>query len=144
MGACGLVDRALGSRSGVRFPLQVTCRSVGQTSHSILALTTQQWWVPGGMRKLHAMIGQNCSRMRNAKFSSEEMRLWKSDCTYVHIGTQYSTKSANLYLLKRTKHARKCRFLFVFMNKNLISIYNCQTQHITYIFAILFSLSFQT
>ena len=42
-------------RSRVRFPLLVMCRSVGQTSHSILPLPTQQWWVPGGTKKI-----ENC------------------------------------------------------------------------------------
>ena len=43
--ACGLVDKALNSRSkglGFDSPLLVMCRSVGQTSHSVLPLPTQQ------------------------------------------------------------------------------------------------------
>ena len=51
--ASDLVNRALDLRTkglGVRFPLLVLtlCRSVEQTSHSILPLPTQQWWVPSG------------------------------------------------------------------------------------------------
>ena len=29
------------------------CRGVGQASHITMPLSTQQWWVPGGMRKLN-------------------------------------------------------------------------------------------
>ena len=53
MGACGLVGSTLYSRSkssGVRFPLLVVRRRIGKTSHSILLLLTQQWWVHGGMK----------------------------------------------------------------------------------------------
>ena len=45
-----VVLHAAVNRSGVWFPLLVMCKSVGQTSHSILHLPTQQWWVPGGMK----------------------------------------------------------------------------------------------
>ena len=46
MGASGLVDRALVQKPEGRFQLLVMFRSVGQTSHSILPLSTQQctWW----------------------------------------------------------------------------------------------------
>ena len=38
-------------RSGVRFLLLAMCRSVKQTFHAILLLTTQQYLVPGGIKK---------------------------------------------------------------------------------------------
>ena len=39
------------SHSGSTWP--VMCRGVGQASHITLPLSTQQWWVPGGTRKLN-------------------------------------------------------------------------------------------
>ena len=39
------------NRSGVQLPLLAKCRSILQTSHSILPLSTLRWWVPG-RRKL--------------------------------------------------------------------------------------------
>ena len=40
------------SHSGSTWP--VMCRGVGQASHITPSLSTQQWWVPGGTRKLNS------------------------------------------------------------------------------------------
>ena len=45
----------LGWVTAARVTLPAMCRGVGQASHITLPLSTQQWWVPGGTRKL------NCS-----------------------------------------------------------------------------------
>ena len=60
VGACGLVDSALDLiyKVLVRYPLLVMCRSIWQTSHSILPLPTQQWWVPGGRK--FCLNGSSC------------------------------------------------------------------------------------
>ena len=48
MGTCVLVDRGW-----IRFTLQVMCESVGQTSHLILSVPNQEWWVLVGTKNLH-------------------------------------------------------------------------------------------
>ena len=57
------------------FPLLVMCGSVGQTSHSILPLPTQQWWIPGGTKNWKIVNGISCRKC--AEFAPEEMRPYK-------------------------------------------------------------------
>ena len=43
----------LGWVIAARVTLLAMCRGVGQASHITPSLSTQQWWAPGGMRKLN-------------------------------------------------------------------------------------------
>ena len=85
-------------RFGVRFPLLVMFRSVGQISHSILPLPTQQLWVLGGTKNCKIVKGISCRKC--AEFSQEEMRLYKR----VPIPGVQITKSAELTGISTYKH----------------------------------------
>ena len=72
------IDRALDSRSQhLVFVYHCwSCRSVRQTSHSILPLPTQQCWVPDGTRKLQGNDWPiAAAEHANAEFFPEEVRL---------------------------------------------------------------------
>ena len=43
----------LGLSTGAQVTLLAMCKGVGQAPHIMPPLSTQQWWVPGGMRKLN-------------------------------------------------------------------------------------------
>ena len=52
------------------------CRNDGQSSHRIVPLPTMQYWVPGGTRKVIAIISDiAAAKCANAEVCLEEMRL---------------------------------------------------------------------
>ena len=52
------------------------CRSVRQTSQSILPLPNQQYWVPGGMEKILkiVMIGHSCRKFAELLIGDETVK----------------------------------------------------------------------
>ena len=62
----------------------VMCRSVRKTFHSILPLPTQQWWPPGGMRKLH--YNDWLELQQNAQMLNSPQR--RRDCKRVCSNTK--------------------------------------------------------
>ena len=68
------------SRSEVRFQLLVMCRSMGQTSYSILPLYTQQKWVPSWTKSAKIVNGISCRKC--TELSPEVMRPYKRGFQY--------------------------------------------------------------
>ena len=66
----------LGQVSGARVTVPAMCEGVGQASHIIPPLSTQQWWVTGGMRKLHC--NDWLSLQQSAQMLKSPQRRW--DC----------------------------------------------------------------
>ena len=95
MGACGLVQRILDSRSkgsGVQFPLLV-----GRTCCSIQLLPTQQLWVPGGRELL---LSASCIHtcMTCALYSPREMTLLKWCVSYTRERNWLVQYGIDIYL----------------------------------------------
>ena len=66
--------------SGGLFHLLVFCRNVGQVSHSMVSLSTQQWWVLDGMKMRIVII---LSGWKSAAFSSR----WDKICKREQLAT---------------------------------------------------------
>ena len=92
--------------------LPVICRSVGQTSYSILPLPTQQWWVPGGTKNWNIVNGISCRKC--AEVSPEEdsekrrdhiresSNTMISDYKHTHV---YTVLSGLLLFFEQNSHA---------------------------------------
>ena len=61
----------LGWVTGARVTLPATCRGVGQASHIMLPLSTQQWWVPGGTKNGELCMALQFSCRKKARNSPQ-------------------------------------------------------------------------
>ena len=95
-------------RSGARFPMLVMYRSVRQTSHSILSLFTQQWWVPGGTKIVELwmlLAAENALNFLQREFQYQECKLWS-----LLNSLGYQTIDTYIYILLGS-YKYHCKFI---------------------------------
>ena len=90
-------------------PAMCTCRGVGQTSHIMPPLSIQQWWVPGGKRKL------NCNDFLNLHKSAQMLNSPQFRWDYMRELQYQLCKLWSLLNWRRYHTANKQIYIYIWL-----------------------------